>query len=146
MYEQLSFFDEPPQSQEPQEQNNSDDPLKKIAFLYTATECGNNSGIRFMMSLEDALIFCGSPKSQGVLHGTHWAFFFTSVYNFLHAHDDYGETAHANARVRNNYINLKGCAEDKGTYDWLIDELKLKKYNISAIPKVLAKYGVECLV
>lgn len=145
MNEQLSLFDDIPQEDTLKTIDN-EEPLKNIAFLYTATECGNNSGIRFMMNINDAMKFCEHPKSQGVLHGTHWAFFFTSVYNFLHSHDDYGDKSHANSRIKKYSINLKGCIEDKGTYDWLIDELGIKKINVSDIPKVLLKYGVDCKV
>lgn len=141
---QLSFFDPPPIL--PKLSGEHDDALRALAFLYTATEKGNNSGIRFMMSLDDAMAFCEHPKSSGVLHGTHWAYYFTSVYNFLHAHDDYAGIEHAGARVHEKFLNLKGATEDKGTFDWLIEEMHLHKINISEIPKVLEPLGVRCLV
>lgn len=141
---QLSLFDDPPEPL-PKTQGH-DSELKQLAFLYTATECGNNSGIRFMMSISDAQIFCEHPKSSGVLHGTHWAYFFTSVYNYLHAHDDYGDNVHGAARIHGYELNLKGVADDKGTFDHLIEELGLKKINISEFSKVLGTLGVRVTV
>ena len=127
-------------------EDNPEEILKTYAFLYTATEKGNNSGIRFMMSIEEAEIFCSSPKSRGVLHGTHWAYFFTSVYNYIHAHDCYGEKIHPQSRIKEKYINLKGAADDKGNYDWLISELGLNKINISEIPAIMKTVGISVLV
>jgi hypothetical protein len=123
----------------------TDEKLKSLAFLYTSTEKGNNSGIRFMMSLDDAETFCSDKRTQGVLHGTRWAYFFTSVYNFLHAHDCYGDNAHSSARVHKGYLNLKGCTEDKGTFDHIIEDLRLKKINISEFGKTLEPLGIEIL-
>ena len=127
-------------------EDNPEEILKTYAFLYTATEKGNNSGIRFMMSIEDAEIFCSSPKSRGVLHGTHWAYFFTSVYNYIHAHDCYGENIHPQSRIKTKYINLKGAADDKGNYDWLIKELNLNKISIYKIPEFFKTYGIDVII
>lgn len=60
--------------------------LDKYAFLYTATENGNNSGVRFMASLEDAQRWCESEVSKGVLHGARWAYFYTKVSTFITCH------------------------------------------------------------
>lgn len=139
---QLSLFDAEPIVYE----GNWDDILRSYAFLYTSTEKGNNSGIRFMMSLEDAQEFCSSPKSRGVLHGTYWAYFFTSVYNYIHAKDCYSENKHPLSRVKTGCINLKGAADDNGKYDRLIEELGLKKINISEIPRFLKAFGIEVLI
>ena len=57
--------------------------LGLIAFLYTGTELGNYSGIRFASSVEDAMLWCESHVSQGVLHGTRWVYFWTTARRFL---------------------------------------------------------------
>lgn len=59
------------------------DALRQLAFLYTATETGNHSGIRCMMSVEDAKAWCSSPVSRGRHYRVEWAFFWTSVANFV---------------------------------------------------------------
>lgn len=56
--------------------------LNDFALLYTATEKGNNSGIRFALTREDALRWCSLDVSRGVLHGTQWAYFWTSLRRF----------------------------------------------------------------
>lgn len=65
--------------------------LSQMAILYTATEKGNNSGIRFGMSVDDAMAFCESDISRGVLHGTQWAYFWTRLSSFVSCYWIYGE-------------------------------------------------------
>lgn len=60
--------------------------LDEWCFLYTATETGTNSGIRFMMTRDDAMRWCSSDLSKGVFYGVEWAYFFTSVRNFAYCH------------------------------------------------------------
>ena len=57
--------------------------LERVAFLYTGTELGNCPGIRFAASVADAMLWCESPVSQGVLHGTRWVYFWTTARRFL---------------------------------------------------------------
>lgn len=59
------------------------DTLDGFAFLYTATDKGNCSGVRFAASRDDAMKWCESPASTGTLHGTAWAYFWTAIPNFL---------------------------------------------------------------
>ncbi|MBD5406314.1 MAG: hypothetical protein HDR56_01685 [Treponema sp.] len=54
-----------------------------IALVYTATAHGKASCGHFFMKIEDAKKFCSSPKSKGVLLGNEWAFFWTSLKNYL---------------------------------------------------------------
>lgn len=56
---------------------------ENYAFLYTATEKGNSTDVHFMMTLEDARIWCSLPVSKGNFHGVRWAYFFTTVENFF---------------------------------------------------------------
>lgn len=134
MYEQLSIFDfadshqaqpEPPKPQE------SEDRLSEYAFLYTCTEKGNNSDIHFMMSMEDAIKFCESDISKGQIHGNHWAYFFTSVKNFVSC--PWG-----------GKVDLRKMS-DNGNWDKKIEGLGLKKYSIHEIPKILEPLGVTVL-
>lgn len=54
-----------------------------VALLYTATECGNATGGHFFMTIDDAKKFCSDERSSGVLHGTRWAFIWTSLKNYV---------------------------------------------------------------
>ncbi len=88
MEEQLSLFSiQQPATPEPTPKKPpGGKSLSDWAFLYTAGRAGHNTGIRFMMSREDAMRWCESDLSHGVLHGNHWAYFFTSVENFCNCH------------------------------------------------------------
>ena len=59
------------------------DRLAGLAFCYTATFTGKCSGVRFAATIPDAQAWCSSPLSQGVIHGTPWAYHWTSVTNYL---------------------------------------------------------------
>ena len=85
---QLTLFDlsEFTESGEPKAAISDD--VDNYAFLYTSTETGKASGIHFMMTLNDARKFCESPVSQGCTHGIRWAYFWTSVRNYV---EQYGE-------------------------------------------------------
>lgn len=54
-----------------------------IALVYTATRGGKATAGHYFMCLDDAKKFCSHPKSKGVLHGNEWAFFWTSLKNYL---------------------------------------------------------------
>lgn len=106
--------------------------LEKLAILYTATEKGNNSGIRFMMSIEDALQWCASPISKGVLHGTEWAYFWTKVSCFITCY----------------WLNEEPCidlrdASDNGSWDRRIADMGLKKISVWEFSRVLGPLGVS---
>lgn len=105
---------------------------ENIALLYTATERGNNSGIRFAMSIDDARAWCSHPTSAGVLHGTRWAYFFTSVATFVRCH--WGP--------KNPRIVTKGIV-DNGQWDDRIAALGLQKIGVSDFGKVLGPIGIE---
>lgn len=130
---QLSLFDAPeePKSEKPE----AGEELRKWAFLYTSTEHvgGNNKStiIRFMMTVEDAMKWCESDLSKGVMYGGKWAYFWTSVYNFTFC------------RWGDSKVVLDAHA-DNGTFDERIKSLGLRKYSIAEIPGILRPLGVEC--
>jgi len=106
--------------------------LHDLAILYTATEAGNNSGIRFMMPVEDAMKWCDSPVSRGVLHGTQWAYFFTRLSNFITCY----------------WLNEEPCIDlnhafDDRSWDERIESLGLKKISVWDFSKVLNPLGVQ---
>jgi hypothetical protein len=106
--------------------------LKSYAFLYTATEKGNNSGIKFAMSLTDAMAWCASPLSRGAVHQTEWAYFWTSVWNFIDCHWGMQEPR----------LSLKGVT-DNGQWDERIASLGLKKIHFSQFKALFGPMGVE---
>lgn len=108
--------------------------LKGLAILYTATELGNNSGIRFMMTVEDAMRWCDSPASQGVLHGTAWAYFWTSLANYVNCYW-MGEEP---------IIDLRNALDD-GSWDKRIEEAGCKKISVWEFSKVLNPLGVKVI-
>ena len=105
--------------------------LRNLAFLYTATETGTNSGIRFMMTLEDAQAWCELPISRGRHYETEWAYFYTSVANFV--------TCYWCGRAP--AIDLTGAADD-GSWDERIAAHGFKKISIWDFEKVLRPLGV----
>lgn len=106
--------------------------LSELAFLYTCTEKGNNSGIRFMMSIEDAQAWCESPVSSGQLHGTRWAYHYTSVRNYIACH--WGP--------KQQRVDITGLV-DNGQWDARIAELGLRKIGLHEFGDVLGPLGVE---
>ena len=106
--------------------------LHDLAILYTATELGNNSGIRFMMTVEDAMKWCEAPVSRGSLMGTEWAYFWTRVSNFITCY----------------WLNDAPCidfrdASDDGSWDQRIADAGCKKISAWEFSKVLNPLGVQ---
>ncbi len=54
-----------------------------VALVYTATRAGKATAGHFFMCVDDAKRFCSHPKTKGVIHGNEWAFFFTTLKNYL---------------------------------------------------------------
>lgn len=105
-----------------------DQRLRDYAFLYTGTAKGNYSGIRFMLTTEQAKQWCSSDISCGVLYGTEWAYFFTTVWQFIEV---YGQP-----------IDLSGL-KDNGQWDERLKMLGLEKIALDEIAGVLGAYGVD---
>lgn len=110
--------------------------LEGWALLYTATDAGTHSGIRFMLTLEDAQKWCSSPVSSGQLHGTRWAYFYTSVANLLGRNAGYGMELDA--------LDLSG-EYDNGDWDERIAAAGCAKISLHEIAGVLQPLGVTVL-
>ncbi len=107
------------------------DALARIALLYTATEKGTNSGVRFALpSIEEARIWCSSPLSRGQMHGTRWAYMYTSALNFVECHWGQGP------RI------VSGRIVDNGEWDERIASLGLHKISVADFPAVFEPLGV----
>ena len=104
--------------------------LDEIAFLYTASEKGNCSGIRFALSTEEACAWCSSDVSRGVLHGTQWLYFWTKASAYVR---QFGTT-----------IDLRK-AFDNGQWDDRLAALGLTKIGLDDLPKLLDPHGVKVL-
>lgn len=109
--------------------------LRGIALLYTASEKGNNSGVRFAMSVDDACVWCSSEMSKGVLHGTHWAYFWTSALNFIEC---YWGTAIPVFDFSNE--------TDNRLWDERIASLGLHKFSFDDMPAVFEPLGVKIIL
>lgn len=134
-YEGPSLFDELEINAEPA---GFDACLESYAFLWTATEKGNATGVRFMMTVKDAQTFCEDHRTSGVLHGTAWAFFWTTVRNYV---EQYGEGL---KRLGGQGYELKlPKFEDNGSRDSLIEELGCKKYDIKETRDILARFDIK---
>ena len=132
---QLDLFEALPTATEaPMQSMGVSDQLSDWAFLYTATEKGNNSGIKFAMTIEDAMAWCESPVSKGVLHGTRWAYFWTSARNFIACHWGMQEPV----------LSLKGVT-DNGEWDDRIAALGLRKVHYSQFKALFGPMGVEVM-
>lgn len=133
---QLTLFDVRAEAAaSPRDERLSLSALEDYALLYTATSTGTNSGIRFMMTLDDARRWCSSPESSGVLYGTEWAYYFTSVARFLNRGDVYGHL---------DVLDLRNTA-DNGTWDERIAAAGCVKISLHEIPAVLRPLGVTVL-
>lgn len=108
--------------------------LDDLAFLYTATEKGNNSGIRFAMSRQDAMTWCESDISRGALHGTAWAYFWTSARNFIECH--WG--------LHKPRLDIRKL-QDNGQWDERIAALGLRKISFPEFRSVFGPLGVEVM-
>ena len=114
--------------------------LDNWALLYTATAKGNNSGVHFMMTMEDARKWCSSELSRGVYMGAEWAYFFTSVKNFAYCH--WGGNHSTNRRV--GCIDLRHYV-DNSKWDEKIKALGLKKYDMHDMKRILEPLVIEVL-
>lgn len=87
MNEQLSLFapDEIERKDEKAQRIDAarDAAPEDVALVYTCTECGNSTGGHYFMRIDDAKRFCADPRSCGTMHGTRWAFFWTSLKNYV---------------------------------------------------------------
>ena len=103
-----------------------------MAFLYTATEKGTNSGIRFMATVEDAQKWCASPLSKGYLGGTEWAYFWTTVATFIGFY--WG--------TERPVLDISRYS-DNGEWDERIAETGCKKIGLREFKKTLSPFGIE---
>ena len=102
--------------------------LDELAFIYTATERGNHSGIRFAASRDDAQRWCESDVSRGVMLGTEWAYFWTSCATFLRAYPP--------------PLVLTGLFDNR-EWDDRIAAAGVKKINLDELPGLLRPLGVR---
>lgn len=136
VFEQLSIFDfleEKPEAGQKEKPQGSI--LSDYAFLYTSTATGKNSGIHFMMTKEDAMKWCDSDLSHGSIMGNEWAYFWTTVQNFIACH--WG--------THKPTLDFRK-ARDNGIYDEKIAALGLKKYGFEEIRDILKPLGVEVVL
>ena len=113
--------------------------LARMAFLYTCTETGTATGVRFMATVPDAMRWCSSDLSRGVLHGTEWAYCWTSVWNFVQHREgwvpEYGGRPSLTIKL--------DPAADSGDWDERIASTGCQMIRLREIPGVLAPLGVE---
>lgn len=129
-HQQMSLFGELDIPKEEKEEPRGDKNFgEKYAFLFTATEKGNSTDVHFMMTIEDAQKWCSLPISKGVLHGTRWAYFYTSVENFFNCH--WG--GHA--------ADTLADWHDNGKWDEKIKEAGLTKFGWAKSFKMLLDAG-----
>ena len=136
--QQISIFDfleEKAKEVEEKEELHIAESLSDYAFLYTSTATGQNSGIHFMMTLDDAMKWCESDLSHGVYLGNQWAYFFTSVKNFIGCH--WG--------THKPTLDFRKFKDD-GKWDSKIASLGLKKYSFKEIHDILTPLGVEVIL
>ena len=117
------------------------DALEQLAFCYTATDSGNNSGIRFMLTLDEAQAWCSSDMSRGVMHGAKWVYCYTSVANFTRHHKGDADAYPDAEREGRPLIVTKGLT-DNGQWDDRIASLGLTKIAICEFAEHLTPLGV----
>lgn len=102
--------------------------LDRYALLWTATERGNATGIRFAMTVEDAMAWCESPLSKGYAHQTAWAYFWTRVSSWMKAWS------------ADHPIDV---FEDDGTWDERIAAVGLTKVGFAKFAEKFRPLGVK---
>lgn len=136
MTEQLTLFDElPPVEYVPSRKDKPTidlDALEDYAILYTATETGKNSGIHYVMTTEDAQKWCSSPVSRGQYMGSEWAYFWTSVKNYLTC-VWMGESDELDLTM----------LTDNGSWDAKLDAVGVKKIPVKDLPELFKPFGIK---
>lgn len=138
---QLTLFDDLPPAAPPKVKRKKVQPekvpvdlegLENYAILYTATETGKNSGIHYVMTTEDAQKWCSSPVSRGQYMGSEWAYFWTSVKNYLSC-VWMGES---------DELDLTKLS-DNGSWDDKLASVGVRKIPISELPELFRPFGVK---
>jgi len=101
-----------------------------LCFLFTSSFSGGFGGIRFLVTENEAKIFCSDERSKGIMHGGKWAYFYTTIANSFY---NQGEQ-----------IKLSEII-DNGKYDWLLDELGIKKIPKQEWRDLLTPFGFEII-
>lgn len=110
----------------------NDPELEKWAFLYTATQAGDHSGVRFILSVEDAKKWCSLKVSSGVISGGRWAYFWTSIANYF------------NGFMKGEEPKLDLSREvDNGTWDERIAKAGCKKIGLDKFAEFLTPFGIK---
>ena len=107
------------------------DALSRFAFLYTASEKGNCSGIRFALTVPEARTWCESPVSGGASHGTQWRYLWTAVATFIDV-------------FQSPVIDITGY-EDSGEWDQRIADLGLSKIGFERFAEVFEPLGLTVI-
>lgn len=119
--------------------------LDQYAFLYTATEKGNTTGIKMIMTVDDARKWCSSPLSRGQLHGTQWAYFWTTIANYVGYHWGviYHDVAHAlSVRAREDRVIDLTEMEDNGLWNEKIASTGARKLSLADLAPVFDGLGI----
>ena len=107
--------------------------IDTLTFLYTGTSTGKNSGIKFMLTVEDAQKFCSDPRTAGQLYGSEWAYFYTTVREFLYR---------GKKELIVKKIDITKIV-DNNSFDPLLAELGCKKIPIEDFHIYLEPLGIE---
>ena len=138
MSEQLSLFDaaELPKTQPKRKEKRTDsvdlEGLSNYALLYTATETGKNSGIHYVMTVEDAQKWCSSDVSQGQYMGSHWAYFWTSIKNYLTC-----------VWMGDSDVLDLTIVQDNGSWDDKLAAVGVRKIPLKDCPALFAPFGIK---
>lgn len=122
------------------------DELDQYAFLYTATEKGNSTGVKFMATIPDAQAWCASKESQGQLRGVRWAYYWTSVKNYAAFHWGltFGDTAHSISMTkRDKHVLDLSKEKDNGQWDERIAASGCRKIGFVQMREILAQFGID---
>ena len=103
-----------------------------IALVYTASENGNSTGPHFFLTIDDAMKLCSDNRSKGVIHGTCWAFFWTSLKNYC---GNYWDLTDGGIDFTNFF--------DNGSRDELLNELGIKKIDYWEVYDLLKNAGFK---
>lgn len=100
-----------------------EDMAREYAVCYIATETGKCQGIYYVMTIDEAQRFVMDKRTQGVSRGHRWAYFYTSLFNF----------------IQRGGIQEARFTHDTGKMDKVLKDLGIKPMSRTQITGLLCK-------
>lgn len=101
--------------------------LDDLAAVYLVTKKGGFKGICYIMSIDDAQVFCGDKRTKGKGMGSEWMFVWTNLSHIVDFNEVY-KNKHAGCEKPKLLI-----MKDNGSRDNVINENNIKKIPLNEL-------------